>query len=405
MTQPKIGIIGAGPVGCTISLFLSKYKIPHYLIDKATFPRDKICGDGFTYEVIRALAEIDPALAEEFKKSDFVLPSGGFYVQNKKGHSALYITNQFAPDFYPVYVATRMDFDYWLFKKTKSEYATIWEGTEVLNITKADNGHDVQLKNENETFDFHFDLLIGADGERSIVKKLLCPEGIKKVRDSYCGTLRTYYKGVKPLDASNPIEFHFLPNHMTGYLWIFPLPNGIMNVGIGIKSNELSEQKINIRKVFNDYLEEAPHLKERFKDAEPLENLKGWGIPLNSNRFKLFGDGYFLIGDSAYMPEPHTGKGIGTAMFAVYLAMPTLLKAIEKNDFSEESLIGYQKAIEATYYKEWDFQKKLEKWMYSGIGKQILIKGQKLSFIAQPFFTKIIGGMHRFSLPKGLKKE
>ncbi|RLD16951.1 geranylgeranyl reductase, partial [candidate division KSB1 bacterium] len=42
----NVVIIGAGPGGTTTSHFLSKYKIPHIILDKAEFPRDKICGDG-----------------------------------------------------------------------------------------------------------------------------------------------------------------------------------------------------------------------------------------------------------------------------------------------------------------------------------------------------------------------
>lgn len=405
INKPKICIVGAGPVGCTVSLFLSKHKIPHTVLDKAKFPRDKICGDGFTYEVVRALAEIDPALAKEFEQSDFVEPSGGFYVQNIKGNKALYPTDQFGPNFFPVYVAKRVDFDYWLFKKIHTEFAEVREETSVDKVEKEGLGYKLGLSHseKGKTEEF-FDFVVGADGERSVIKKHLVPEGIKKNRDSYYGTLRGYYRGVKPISDKSPIEFHFL-NKMTGYLWVFPLPNGITNVGIGIKSNEVSDQNINIRKVFNDYLDQAPHLKERFKNAEPIDKLKGWGIPLNSHRFKLFGDGFILVGDSAYMPEPHTGKGIGTAMFAAYLAMPTILKAYKNADFSEKGLSGYQEAIEKAYYKEWDMQKNLEKWMYSGIGKQVLLKGRFLPFIAKPILNKIIKAMYNFSRPKGLKDK
>ena len=405
-SKPKICIIGAGPVGCTVSLFLSKHKITHVVVDKAKFPRDKVCGDGFTYEVVRALAEIDPLLAEEFQEADFVEPSGGFYVQNQKGNNALYPTDKFGPDFYPVYVAKRIDFDDWLFRKISSEYAEVREETSVEHINENGNGYSLSLKSPLKgDYEEYFDFLIGADGERSIVKKYLSSDGIKKKRDSYYGTLRTYYSGVKPISDKSPIEFHFLPNGMTGYLWIFRCTNDVYNVGIGIKSNEVSDQNINIRQVFNDYLEKTPHLKDRFKNAKPLDKLKGWGIPLNSNRFPLYGNGYVLIGDSAYMPEPHTGKGIGTAMFAAYLAIPTLLKAIENKDFSKPSLSGYQKAIEKAYYKEWDLQAKFEKWMYSSLGKQVLLKGKHFPFLAKPALKKIVTDMKRFSIPKGLKPE
>jgi len=50
--KTAICIIGAGPAGAITSLFLSKMKIPHVIIDAAEFPRDKVCGDGLDLKVV-----------------------------------------------------------------------------------------------------------------------------------------------------------------------------------------------------------------------------------------------------------------------------------------------------------------------------------------------------------------
>jgi flavin-dependent dehydrogenase len=47
-SHPRIAIIGAGPSGSTCSFFLSRFQIPHVLIDAAEFPRDKVCGDAIS---------------------------------------------------------------------------------------------------------------------------------------------------------------------------------------------------------------------------------------------------------------------------------------------------------------------------------------------------------------------
>ncbi|MBO6518329.1 MAG: FAD-dependent monooxygenase, partial [Bacteroidia bacterium] len=56
----KVAIIGAGPAGATLSMGLSKNGIQHVLIDKATFPRDKICGDALSGKVVYALNRVKP---------------------------------------------------------------------------------------------------------------------------------------------------------------------------------------------------------------------------------------------------------------------------------------------------------------------------------------------------------
>ena len=58
--KTAVCIIGAGPSGTATSIMLTKLKIPHYIIDKSTFPRDKTCGDGlilYAYKAMKLLGE------------------------------------------------------------------------------------------------------------------------------------------------------------------------------------------------------------------------------------------------------------------------------------------------------------------------------------------------------------
>src|SRR3954468_24345084 len=84
--RTSVIIIGAGPAGAGTSFFLSKFAVPHIVIEKEVFPRDKVCGDacsGKTALVInRANADwLDEILGntEEFLPSwgiTFVAPNG-----------------------------------------------------------------------------------------------------------------------------------------------------------------------------------------------------------------------------------------------------------------------------------------------------------------------------------------
>src|SRR6185295_2959861 len=67
MFDSKVDVIiaGAGPAGATTSLFLCKEKIPHLIIDKATFPRDKICGDALSGKVTDVLRRLDGKIVEQ----------------------------------------------------------------------------------------------------------------------------------------------------------------------------------------------------------------------------------------------------------------------------------------------------------------------------------------------------
>lgn len=369
--KSDITIIGAGPAGATVSLFLSKKEIPHIIIDKSTFPRDKTCGDGYTPEVARVLREIDEELFLEFINGDWVEPSYGTYlgIENNKG--VMFDFTNHLDGLAPYYVAKRLDFDNFLVEKLPSDYAKIYFDYNVTAVVRENDQVHITANNKEETIFVTSKLVIGADGERSIVKKSFHPNGLKKNRDHYVGALRCYCKNVKKVFDNNPLEIYKMPAKYAGYLWIFHLPNNECNVGIGGLSSDISKNNVSLKKELEKHLNEMPELKHRFENATPLETVKGWGIPLNSNAFDYVGDNYLLIGDSGSMGEPLTGKGIGVAMFVAMQSIEVIEKSLKSQKFKKEDLLSFEEAVEKKFRKEWN---KLYKWQ--GIfGKNLMVKG------------------------------
>jgi len=86
-------------------------------------------------------------------------------------------------------------------------------------------------------------------------------------------------------------------------------------------------------------------LKERFKNAEMVDKIRGYNLPLGSKKRKLSGDNYILIGDAASLIDPFTGEGIGNAMLSSMCALDIIVEGHHSKIYSADSLKQYDKAV------------------------------------------------------------
>ena len=76
MLHHDICILGAGPGGATAALHLANAGQPCLLLDRAAFPRDKVCGDALSGKVINELKRIEPACTPNSRPSPPRFPAG-----------------------------------------------------------------------------------------------------------------------------------------------------------------------------------------------------------------------------------------------------------------------------------------------------------------------------------------
>ena len=371
MTAEDILIVGAGPAGTSTSLFLSKLKIPHTIIDKAQFPRDKICGDALSGKVVQILNKFDPEIVNDFSKntSEYTGSYGiTFFAPNGK---KLEVPFSMRPQFLknaPGFISRRINFDNYLFNRLDKNYTRIEENTELVDLIKTEDGVIAHLKKENEIHWKKYKLVVGSEGDRSVVAKKLNP--VKKNLSNYCAALRVYYSGVKDMHENKYIELHFLKDILPGYFWIFPMNDGTANVGIGMLSDVVAKKKINLRKKIEEIISTHPAIKSRFEGAKPEGENQGWGLPLGSERRTLAGDNFILTGDAGSLIDPFTGEGIGNALLSGMLAAETISKAIAVNNFSKDFLSLYEKNLYSHLDKELSLSRSIQKlakhaWLFN----------------------------------------
>lgn len=339
-------IIGAGPAGATLSHFLTKEKIDHVIIDKASFPRDKICGDGITVDVLNVLKRISPDMLERFSQESDMLPSWGFCFHGANGKELRYDFRDEGFKYAPFYTSRRLHLDDFLVRNLDQEFGSLLSESEVTGLERDQSGVRVEYRKAGKENNLKCKIVIGAEGEKPIVTRHL---GLPHFREKehLIGALRVYYKNVKGFDSGNHLEFFFDKELLPGYFWSFPLTNGEANVGLGMVSSAISDQKINLKKMLGRVMENNPKVAAMFVDAEPMENPRGWGLPLITPKREIAGERYALIGDAAGMIEPFTGKGIGPGMMSARICSEHLARALKENNYD---MSGYQRHI-YKYYK------------------------------------------------------
>ena len=344
-------IAGAGPGGAGTSIFLAKEKINHIIIDKAIFPRDKICGDALSGKTVGMLQRISSNWQQLFlgdRHKAIVCAGIQFIAPGNISLDVPFILNNTGKQSPPGFVSKRIDFDNTLASLIDRQYATLLTGTALLDIEETGNGLLVTIQQNGEKQQVFTKMIVGADGRGSIVAKKLAKHTMDPAH--YSAGIRGYYKNVAGLHAENYIELHFLKEFQPGYLWIFPLADGAANVGVGMLSKNISAKKVNLKQLMLQAIAAHPNLKNRFTNAVADGPLEGWGLPLGSKKRNLSGNRFLLTGDAASLIDPFTGEGIGNALVSGLVASRTIKKAIDANNFSAPFLVQYDGEI---YKKLW----------------------------------------------------
>ncbi|MBL0281573.1 MAG: NAD(P)/FAD-dependent oxidoreductase [Bacteroidetes bacterium] len=348
MLNTDVLILGAGPGGAATALFLAKENIPCIVVDKAVFPRDKICGDALSGKVVEILNRYDRSFVEKLSLDPIQLNCWGvtFVAPNLEELSIPFRNKPKKTDekreIAPGFITKRYDFDHFMVKEVKKHAGVnLMEGVEIDQFVKTPEGFTCSDKSGN--YIIHAKLVIDGSGAHSQFAKKIGKLEVEK--EHHCAGLRVYYKGVTGIKEGNYIELHFLKDFLPGYFWIFPLADGQCNVGVGMRSDYVGKKRINLKTELNNIIQKYPQLSERFKNAEPVDDIRGYGLPLGSKKRAISGDNYMLIGDAASLIDPFTGEGIGNAILSGYTAAQQAKEAIESKNFSGTALKKFDEAI------------------------------------------------------------
>ena len=333
-------IVGAGPSGTSAALYASRLGLKTIIVDKSTFPRDKICGDALSGKSVKYMRELDildevsKLKGSAIRRLTFGSPSHKQFDINLSGPNN-------TGNIKEGYVVPREIFDNFLFEKAKN----VTEIKENFNVTDilyddADRIIGVTGKQNKEKKELYAPIILGCDGSKSTIARKL---GFHtEDEDNTAIAIRCYYEGVKGL--TDQIELHFVDEVLPGYFWLFPAGENVANIGIGLSKKQAKKDERKLTQILDDVVE-SDYFKSRFSESKKLENPKGWSLPLGRVERPSHGDGFMLLGDAAGLVDPFTGEGIGNAMGSAKFAIEVAAKAKEKNDFSKKMFSSYHDLV------------------------------------------------------------
>jgi geranylgeranyl reductase family protein len=294
-------VVGGGPAGASAATTLARRGLDVVVVDKATFPRDKFCGDGLTVWALRQLEEmgLDPAEVASWRvveravvsspsrhEIELALPGGGIFAA----------------------VARRQDLDAAVLALARRTGVTVLEGHAGIAAHQDDDGITV-VTDIGGPLRARF--AIGADGMWSPLRKQL-----GAATPGYRGewhAFRQYFVNVTGR-ATDELFAWFEPDFLPGYAWSFPVgPGGGANVGFGIIRG--GGWRVSAMSQLWAELIDRPHIRAALgPEAEAESPPRAWPIPCRIGQLPLVAGRALFVGDAAAAADQLTGEGIGQAL-------------------------------------------------------------------------------------------
>jgi geranylgeranyl reductase family protein len=323
--EADVIVVGAGPAGSATATHLARRGLHVALVEKATFPREKVCGDGLTPRATRQLIRLGIDTSEQAGW----LQNRGLRIYG--GERPFQLDWPDLTDFPPYgLVRPRSDFDDLLVRNTVRAGVTLYEGanvTEPILDSRTDRIVGVQTRDGRE---FRAPVVVAADGNST---RLSLSMGLNRRDDRPMGVaVRTYYRSPRHRDDyleswlelwdGKPEKSNLLP----GYGWIFGMGDGTCNVGLGILNTSSAFGRTDYKALLQRWLNNTPE-EWGFRAGNMTGPVRGAALPMGFNRQPHYTRGLLLVGDAGGMVNPFNGEGIAYAMESGEIAADAVASA------------------------------------------------------------------------------
>jgi geranylgeranyl reductase family protein len=341
-------IVGAGPAGSAAAITLAGAGFDVVLIDQQAFPRDKICGDGLipdAHHALRRLGMLDAVLARarSVRHVAVIGPRGG----------RIDVPGTLA-------VLPRRELDAMLCQEAVEAGARMHAPVRFIGLLEEDQGAGevgtrrvvgATVRAGDATREVRATWVLIASGAPP---QALMASGMCDRRTPTGVALRGYVKNLAMVDHITELEVVWHPRMRHGYGWIFPGPDGVFNIGVGVAHSHAiggdsgqSMQDINLRTMFDEFTRVHRAAGDLLAGGEWVGELKGAPLRCSLRGGKLSRPGLMVTGEAAGSTYAFTGEGIGKALETGLAAADVLIQARHDQQPEAQVRTTYEQKVRA----------------------------------------------------------
>lgn len=336
----QVIVVGAGPSGSSAAFYLARAGVDVLLVDKETWPRDKICGDGQNspaFEIYKEMGIYDEARNAACGVSNAIVLSG---VEERPVRlesdtlTGFCTPRRVIDDIIRRAAVEKAGCD---FMENVEVTDLIRENGYVAGVRGTYNGHPIQVR---------ADAVVIANGSHSMVARQL---GVfNEDPDMVFYAARGYFENIDGLDP-DVAEMHF-PAPMfypAGYIWLYPQEeeHRVANVGVFMTQRSLAASGMRLEDFFPWWRDNTRIGHQRLGQARLLGQIKGWKLPTCREVGDNVVDGAILVGDAGNGIQSCGGGGFPEALHSGRMAARVLGDALQEGDVSKGRLSQYTRLL------------------------------------------------------------